>query len=70
MPRTLAWYSPDFESHLLSVVHLQTEYLQKFEYLLFCAILVHLIGITGESGHPGASVAFYVLDLVILSFYL
>jgi hypothetical protein len=43
---------------------------QPFEYLLFCAIIIHLCAITSESGRRNHSEAGYVLDIIILCFYL
>lgn len=43
---------------------------QPFEYLLFCAIIIHLCAITSESGRRSHSEAAYVLDIIILCFYL
>lgn len=44
--------------------------LQPFEYLLFCAIVINLCAITSESGRRNHTEAAYVLDILILSFYL
>ena len=43
--------------------------MQVFDFVLAAAILIHLIAITSESGQPHHSMAVYVLDIMMLSFY-